>query len=134
MHLKAFQDFSQKRTEQTEYIMNILKEHILNSSAEDIKSQSVVICGDFNGTFTEPFYNTIVKSDLFKLKDVYPKNSSVSKRQRNSIDFIFHSENSLNLMNYLEMNPINKKSNGFEIPSLEYPSDHFSLVCDFQIK
>ncbi len=89
---------------------------------------------DLNINFNEPFYNLIVRDELFKLKDVYPKNSSVSKRQRNAIDYIFHTEGSLNLMNYLEMVPNNIKSNHYEIPNLEYPSDHFSLVCDFQIK
>ena len=132
MHLKAYQDFAQKRVEQIEFVLNILEEHVMSSDIDDIKNQSIILCGDFNGEYVEPFYNLILKHEMIKFSDVYPK-SSPNKRHKNVIDYVFYTSKSLNLLSYLELNPLKKNQNYADLPNLEYPSDHFSLVCDFQI-
>uniref|UniRef100_A0A1A9WEA5 Nocturnin n=1 Tax=Glossina brevipalpis TaxID=37001 RepID=A0A1A9WEA5_9MUSC len=49
-----------------------------------------------------------------------------------TIDYIFYSKNHLKVTNCLEF-PSDNEIGKNRIPSLQYPSDHFSLVCDFEI-
>lgn len=139
-HLKAFQEFSQRRTEQVEFLLKTLKEHMSAtcSDIDQLQDQAVILCGDLNGVYTEEFYQLIMNERMFKLADVYPKST---QGYRKTVDYVFYNTKALNLMNYLEITPIktksaspNSKKRIMEIPNLEYPSDHFSLVCDFQIR
>lgn len=133
VHLKAYSDFSNKRAAQTEFILKVLKHHVLETEIGDVNNQAVIICGDMNGDFLEPFYEKIVKDEVFRFRDVYPKFAHSNRRQKNAIDYIFYTDKSLNLMTFLEV-CVPSMTRHFEIPCLEYPSDHFSLVCDFQIR
>jgi len=97
--------------------MNILREH-LACNQEDISKQPVIMCGDFNGSLQEPFFNLILSL------------SSVDfMNKKEQIDYIFYtkSNSSLELVSYLERVQVKET-----LPSLIYPSDHLSLVCDFQ--
>ena len=134
IHLKAFEDFSEKRTEQTEFVLNVLKEHMLETDIESVKDQAVIICGDLNGNHTEDFYQLLVNDNLFNLRDVYSNKSEANSKKRPVVDYIFYTNKSLHLINYLESDVLktNKKKT-MEIPNLAYPSDHLSLICDFQI-
>ncbi|XP_037880284.1 nocturnin [Glossina fuscipes] len=49
-----------------------------------------------------------------------------------TIDYIFYSKNQLKVKNCLEF-PSDNEIGKNRIPSFQYPSDHFSLVCDFEI-
>ncbi|XP_071446924.1 nocturnin isoform X2 [Hetaerina americana] len=49
-----------------------------------------------------------------------------------TIDYIFHSQDSLAVEALLEF-PTGEDIGPGRVPSLSYPSDHFSLVCDFHI-
>lgn len=124
-HLKAFDEFQDRRTYQTEVIIENLKmdEHVLN--------EPLIICGDFNGEHTEPFYKLITNDQLLKLSDAYfderkKDNGNFSK----NVDYIFYTNSNLKLIDYLETRFYKKNSFGY--PNFEYPSDHLSIVCDFQ--
>lgn len=112
------------------------------SDSDQLQDQAVILCGDLNGVYTEDFYQLIMNERMFKLADVYPKSvQGTQGYKRKVVDYIFFNTKALNLMNYLELTPIrtksaspNSKQRIMEIPNLEYPSDHFSLVCDFQIR
>jgi endonuclease/exonuclease/phosphatase family metal-dependent hydrolase len=122
VHLKAFQEFAEKRLEQTKFIMNILREHLV-CNQEDISKQPVIMCGDFNGSLQEPFFNLILSQSDMRLSSV----DFMNKKEQ--IDYIFYtkSNSSLELVSYLERVQVKET-----LPSLIYPSDHLSLVCDFQ--
>lgn len=49
-----------------------------------------------------------------------------------TIDYIFHSQDTLAVESLLEF-PTGEDIGPGRVPSLNYPSDHFSLVCDFQL-
>jgi nocturnin len=132
VHLKAYEDFAPRRAKQIEFILKVLKEHVLETEQDAFNNQAVILCGDMNGDFLEPFYKLIVNDEVFKFRDAYPKFEKSNRRQKNAIDYVFYTDECLNLMNLLEVDVPSKKRH-FELPSLEYPSDHFSLVCDFQI-
>ena len=122
VHLKAFPEYADKRLEQMKFIMNVLKEHLI-CNQEDILKQPVIMCGDFNGSSQEPFFNFILSQSDMKLNSVYLKNKHAH------VDYIFYtkSNSSLELLSYLERVQVNET-----LPSLTYPSDHLSLVCDFR--
>lgn len=49
------------------------------------------------------------------------------------IDYVFYSKNKFNVENCL-LFPDSVEVGKNRVPSFRYPSDHFSLVCDFQIR
>lgn len=49
-----------------------------------------------------------------------------------TIDYIFYSKEHLKVCNCL-LFPTENEIGKNRAPSLQYPSDHFSLVCDFKI-
>uniref|UniRef100_A0A1B0AHZ9 Nocturnin n=1 Tax=Glossina pallidipes TaxID=7398 RepID=A0A1B0AHZ9_GLOPL len=49
-----------------------------------------------------------------------------------TIDYIFYSKDQLKVKNCLEF-PSDNEIGKNRIPSFQYPSDHFSLVCDFEV-
>lgn len=102
----------------------------------------MVICGDFNAEPTEPVYELISNSSLnlgsaYAYEGEEPEYTSWKIRedgeQCQTLDYIFYSKNQL------QVNSVLKFPDGFEIgetrlPSLIYPSDHLSLVCDLSFK
>ena len=68
MHLKATENFTELRKQQTEFIMNVLSEHMNEIS---LKKQCLCICGDFNGERIEEFYNVIVRNKSFQNEDSF---------------------------------------------------------------
>ena len=122
VHLKAFHEYAEKRLEQTKFIMNVLNEHLI-CNQEDVAKQPVIMCGDFNGNAQEQFFKFIVSHSEMKLSSV----DFLNKKEQ--IDYIFYTKNnnSLKLLSYLERIQVKES-----LPSLSYPSDHLSLVCNFQ--
>ena len=132
LHLKAFKEFEQKRLEQTKFMMDILKEHLGVSGGDadcDLSNQAVLVCGDFNGAYFEQFYKVMITDPLLKLKDAHEKFFNKSGMIRKSIDYVFYTNSTLKLARFLDLR-IKEKWN--DLPSLVYPSDHLSLVADFQ--
>ena len=130
LHLKAYDEFHEKRLEQTEIALEILKEHLFISNDEEIRMQPVILCGDFNGEYKEPFYSTVISNQYVKFTDAYTKNSATRMPTKKLVDYIFYTRNNLKLTNYLEFD---KKRDYRKFPNFEYPSDHLSLVCDFSL-
>lgn len=50
-----------------------------------------------------------------------------------TIDYVFYTKNSMEVHNCL-MFPDGDELGKDRAPSFKYPSDHFSLVCDFEFK
>lgn len=50
-----------------------------------------------------------------------------------TIDYVFYTKNSMDVQNCL-MFPNGDELGKDRVPSFKYPSDHFSLVCDFVFK
>jgi nocturnin len=134
VHLKANENFSELRKQQTEYMMKILKEHM---SEKDLKDQPLLLCGDFNGERIEEFYDLIVQDKSFDLCDAYDRKLALPNSNGNNsnfkrpkyVDYIFYSKSTLRLLSVLNED---RRNLYFTLPCLRYPSDHLSLVCDFQ--
>jgi nocturnin len=162
VHLKAFEEFSKLRAEQTGFLLNILKETLVdkNDIETRLAQQPILICGDFNGDTHEQFYKLLVNQnsnaninytkisdssnnnenyiDLSDAYDSYRKfnanqnvngNNNTNNVSRN-VDYIFYTRSTLKLINYLNLET--EKHKMLRFPDLTYPSDHLSLVCDFQ--
>lgn len=50
-----------------------------------------------------------------------------------TIDYIFYSAEKMTVEAVLEF-PTEEEIGEGRVPSFSYPSDHFSLVCDFKLK
>jgi nocturnin len=172
-HLKAYDEYSEKRTAQTEFLLNILKETIVDKTdiETELRNQPIIICGDFNGDTHEPFYKLITNDNknnrsqnnyafskstdqpecFINLSDAYfsyrEYNNNMFNKDRfkrhgtnntKNVDYIFYTKSTLKLINYLNLDPDSNEINysrtnaNRNYPSLSYPSDHLSLVCDFQ--
>lgn len=143
-HLKARNGalLSTLRNEQGKDLLNFVQKHHEN--------QPVIICGDFNAEPTEPVYSTIIDSSL-ELGSAYAdcdNNSSVPSCQReppyttwkirdegeicHTIDYVFYTKKNLEVEAVLQL-PSGEDIGTNRVPSFAYPSDHFSLVCDFKL-
>jgi nocturnin len=145
IHLKSKVEYHQKRHVQMKFILDRLKLH-LDESLFNVKTQGLLLCGDFNGEPFEPFYSVISNDRELEVKDAYTFNGQVKEpttiklRSSNAemikrgIDYIFYNSSVLELKSYLKLpkNDIVIEKEG--LPNLAYPSDHLSLVCDFKFK
>lgn len=123
---------------------------LLTFVSKHCKDRPLIICGDFNAEPTEPVYSTILDNNL-SLGSAYADcdtNNNVSSAFReppyttwkirdegeicHTIDYIFYSKCNLEVEAVLEL-PTGEEIGENRVPSLAYPSDHFSLVCDFRI-
>lgn len=147
VHLKSKSENFQKRTAQTKFVLEKLKQHLLYSDYQPMDAQRVIICGDFNGEPFEDFYKTIVNDSDFKslLADAYTLVKNGGEKEKTTIkirdgvmlnraiDYIFINRNKLQLLSYLELPKNHPVIDTIGLPNLEYSSDHLSLVCDFKI-
>ncbi|XP_066148228.1 nocturnin isoform X2 [Euwallacea fornicatus] len=114
----------------------------------------LILSGDFNAEPEEPVYSTILKGDS-NFASAYAEGNSTSPKDRvpsanreppyttwkireegeicHTIDYVFYTQNKLDLEGVLEF-PSEKDIGENRVPNLSYPSDHFSLVCDFGIR
>lgn len=143
-HLKARNGalLSTLRNEQGKDLLNFVQKHYHN--------QPVIVCGDFNAEPTEPVYGTLLDNSL-ELGSAYADcdtNSNVLSHQReppyttwkireegevcHTIDYIFYTKNHLEVEAVLQL-PSGDDIGTDRVPSFSYPSDHFSLVCDFRL-
>ena len=103
----------------------------------------VIIGGDFNGEPSEPFYSTLMKNTAVPLVSAYAMEDDNTKEgnleyttwkiretgeQKYILDYIFHSPQ-LETVSTLDM-PSEQQLGEDKLPSLQFASDHLSLVAD----
>ncbi|XP_072400714.1 nocturnin isoform X2 [Diabrotica undecimpunctata] len=143
-HLKAKKGalLSTLRNEQGKDLLQFVK-----ANSQDLP---LILCGDFNAEPTEPLYSTVLDNSLqlgsaYADCDTDPRISSAEREPAyttwkirgegevcHTIDYMFYSKNKLELEAVLDM-PTGEEIGENRVPSFSYPSDHFSLVCDFKI-
>lgn len=106
----------------------------------------VILSGDFNAEPSEPIYNTVMNHETLGLASAYrnrtsghqePKYTTWKIREEgevcHTIDYVFFSQDKFDVDAVLSM-PSGEQIGSARVPSLRYPSDHFSLVCDLTLK
>ncbi|XP_025413522.1 nocturnin isoform X2 [Sipha flava] len=137
-HLKARKGalLSTLRNEQGKDLLEFISSHALD--------RPTIICGDFNAEPTEPVYNTMCSCPALPLDSAYKVSGSeppfTSWKIRGgegevmqTIDYMFYTKHKLTVSSILNM-PLEKDIGDNRVPSMSYPSDHFSLVSDFYFK
>ena len=108
-----------------------------------------IICGDFNAEPSEPVYNTMTNYGQIHLKSAYsiPENPDMvtqdqleyttwkvreSGEQKHILDYIFHTSKDFETVATLDM-PTEEQIGENRLPSLNFPSDHLTLVADIRL-
>ncbi|XP_046735078.1 nocturnin isoform X2 [Diprion similis] len=145
-HLKARKGalLSTLRNEQGKDLLNFV-----SSSAE---GRPVLLCGDFNAEPTEPIYRTVLGYPELNLASAYadfstdkdipsmdrePPYTTWKVRDEgevcHTIDYVFYNKNAFAVNAVLQFPTAEDIGEG-RVPSYQYPSDHFSLCCDFRFQ
>lgn len=142
-HLKARQGalLSTLRNEQGKDLLQFISNHCDN--------RPIILCGDFNAEPIEPVYSTILGNQHFAFSSAYAgsqEDGSSADREPlyttwkireegevcHTIDYVFYSKNAMDVEAVLDF-PSGEDIGADRVPSFLYPSDHFSLVCDFRL-
>ena len=139
-HLKAGHQASSHcediREEQAKFLSTYLKEKHGN--------YPLILCGDLNFPTTEKGYEVLRTCDL-QLSSAYTCLSAKGEEPsytfwtitdlelQKTIDFIWYTKQGLKVKTLLDVASKEEIGNN-RIPSLKYPSDHISLVCDFELE
>lgn len=144
LHLKSKESYHEKREAQIGEIMKSLKSHLSGSFEDGYQDQPVMLLGDFNGEPFEKFYDLIRNDQNLALTDAYtlPDGSKYpttiklretsNKIIKRAIDYIFYTPSVLKLTEYLELPIDNDDLDKNGLPSLNFSSDHLSLVANFK--
>lgn len=138
-HLKAKEGNEMIRLEQgKDLLFNITQMKCATGS--DTKVLPILLCGDFNATPDEPMYQEMLKEGLksayfaaarqeaqFTTWKFRPKGEVC-----HTIDYVWHSSEFI-VRNYLEI-PTKDIVGSTALPTAEFPSDHLSLVFDFELR
>jgi len=143
-HLKARTGalLSTLRNEQGKDLLDFVKTHY--------GGRPIIICGDFNAEPTEPVYLTLLRCEALRLASAYasagdsadaspsePPYTTWKIREEgevcHTIDYVFFSQDTFTVEAVLDF-PTGEEIGEGRVPSFSYPSDHFSLVCDFCFK
>ena len=138
-HLKAKLGWSQLRFEQGQYLMDYLESTTQN--------RPLFVCGDFNAEHDEPVYSVFMNSRL-ELDSAYRslqkdhmeplyttwkvrggRDGKMNEVCR-TIDYIWFSKKHSQVQALLSI-PSGEDIGKGKLPSLQYASDHLSLVADF---
>lgn len=148
-HLKARQGalLSTLRNEQGKDILDFLHQNV------DVAADCpIIMAGDFNAEPSEPVYSTIRSDSRFGLDSAYrgcdgavdgaedagqePPYTTWKVRGEgescHTIDYVFFSRRQLGVNQVLPF-PTGEQIGPDRVPSFQYPSDHFSLVVDFDL-
>lgn len=143
LHLKAKPQNHETRAQQILFILDAVKKHLdLNDKKLD---EPLIVCGDFNGEPFEKFYENVLKDPSLNLKNSYSQCvdsdgkllPSTFKVRENvglvarTIDYIFYSN--LTQRSFLRLPSLTELDPKVGLPNLKFSSDHFSLVCDFEL-
>lgn len=143
-HLKARNGalLSTLRNEQGKDLLDFVTRHS--------QGRPVLLCGDFNAEPCEPVYATVLNYKPLALNSAYadldtsvkssaarePAYTTWKIREEgevcHTIDYVFYSKDTLKVEAALNF-PTGEEIGEGRAPSYRYPSDHFSLVCDFRI-
>ncbi|XP_025196414.1 nocturnin isoform X1 [Melanaphis sacchari] len=134
-HLKARKGalLSTLRNEQGKDLLQFISSHAAG--------RPTIVCGDFNAEPTEPVYNTMCSCSYLPLDSAYKLSGSEplytswkirggEGEVKHTIDYMFYTKHKLTVSNILNM-PKEIDIGENRVPSLSYPSDHFSLISDF---
>jgi nocturnin len=137
-HLKAKKPYANIRTLQTKAIIQYLTEHYSSCA-------HIIISGDFNGDFDEPFYNVVRKAGFSSayrtmLNDKEPlfttwkfrAHDGIEDEQCRTIDYIFYKPEGFVPIAILNL-PSKEDIGQNGLPSNEYPSDHLAVETIFKI-
>lgn len=134
-HLKAKQGYHEMRHAQGLDLLEIIKSH-----ASDLP---VIIGGDFNGEPSEEVYKAFAKNFDSAYKKLSPDGTEeplyTTWKIRSvgdichTIDYMWYTRDKVAPVTLLGL-PTNEDVGPGRLPSFKYPSDHLSLVCDFQFK
>ncbi|KAK3099203.1 hypothetical protein FSP39_000964 [Pinctada imbricata] len=139
-HFKAKPGFEELRLAQAISLLNDLSEIVGN--------MPVVICGDFNDTHDQLFYQEMTSSSLnlasaytfatekgsepeyttWKVRGGSKGNSDVCR----TIDYIWIRKDKFKV-NLLLSIPKDREIGKGRLPCMAYPSDHFAIACDIQL-
>ncbi|KAK7791672.1 hypothetical protein R5R35_002043 [Gryllus longicercus] len=153
-HLKARSGalLSTLRNEQGKDLLEFVNGHA--------EGRPVILSGDFNAEPIEPVYMTLLSNQKLHLASAYTalvKDNTSEINQENinvhnsikceppyttwkireegeichTIDYIFYSRKAFSVESLLEF-PTGEEIGKNRVPSMCYPSDHFSLCCDFK--
>lgn len=134
-HLKARKGalLSTLRNEQGKDLLQFISSH-----AGD---RPTIVCGDFNAEPIEPVYSTMCNCSDLSLDSAYKVSGSEPPyttwkirlgegEVMHTIDYIFYTKHKLTVTSILNM-PLERDIGENRVPSMSYPSDHFSLISDF---
>ncbi|MEW8544174.1 MAG: endonuclease/exonuclease/phosphatase family protein [Candidatus Thiodiazotropha sp.] len=133
---KEYRPCEDIRKEQAMFLTRYLKEFY--------GEHPLVLCGDLNFPCTELGYDIFKCSDL-RLTSAYTHLSADRQEpeytfwtinemeQRKTIDYIWYTKKGLKVKSVLNI-PSEEEAGEGRLPSLKYPSDHLSLVCDFALE
>jgi len=101
-----------------------------------LQGRPVIISGDFNAQPSEPVFSTMTNNEKLPLRSCYDTQSLEwttwkirdTGEEKYILDYIFHSEG-LQTVRVLDT-PEDDSLGEAKLPSLEYASDHLSLVAD----
>jgi len=135
-HLKARQGalLSTLRNEQGKDMLDWL--------ADRAAGRPLLLTGDFNADPSEPVFETVTKHPQLRLSSAYDSTEEEdfyttwkireTGEQKHVLDYIFHTADRLSPVATLEM-PSEAEVGEKRLPSLQFPSDHLSLVADFKL-
>jgi len=139
-HLKARSGalLSTLRNEQGKDILDYL-----NAFCEE---RPIIISGDFNAEPSEPVFKTLMQNDKTPLQSAYEMEENGEEdnlqyttwkiretgEQKHILDYIFHSPQ-LETVSTLNM-PTEEQIGEDRLPSLQFASDHLSLVAELRFK
>ncbi|XP_039607606.1 nocturnin isoform X1 [Polypterus senegalus] len=136
-HLKARSGWERFRSAQGSHLLQSLQ------SITEGTSIPLLVCGDFNAEPSEDVYKSFATSSL-NLNSAYKLLSSDGQSEPpyttwkirpsgescHTLDYIWYSQHAFNVDSLLCF-PTEEQIGPNRLPSLSYPSDHLSLVCDF---
>jgi len=110
------------------------------------ENRPVIISGDFNAEPSEPVFKTLMQNDKTPLQSAYKIGEHEKEEnlqyttwkiretgeQKHVLDYIFHSPQ-LETISTLDM-PTEDQIGEDRLPSLEFASDHLSLVAELQFQ
>lgn len=145
-HLKARQGalLSTLRNEQGKDILDFLADQVTGREEDRQPTMPIILAGDFNAEPSEPVYSTLRSDARFGFESAYrnlddgmePPYTTWKVRGEgeccHTIDYVFYTRKNLNVRQVLPF-PTGEQIGPDRVPSLEYPSDHFSLVVDFKL-
>ena len=137
-HLKAKEGNEKIRLAQGKDLLLNLKQ-IKCGIGSDTKELPILVCGDFNATPDEPIYQEMLNNGLQSAYLSAAKHEAQFTTWKfrpkvevcHTIDYVWHSSEFI-AWNFLEIPPKDVIGEA-ALPSIDFPSDHLSLVFDFKL-